>query len=308
MEMTVKQCVELYLDAHLGEVADTTLAWYASHLKDLGDLEDREVSSISINDLRSWRAELLNREVRYDGHPFHPQPEEQKLSVYTIIGKVKVVRSFFRWLVDEGVLERNPARRLKAPDKPENPEPRAIPEQDILAIRDYALKNGMHREVALIHILAESGARVQGVAGLKLEHCHLEDKTLIVTEKGKKTRPVYVLDAGAEALRVWLRHRPNVDHDYVFTSRTGARLSEGGIRQALKRAAVDCGIGRYNPHAFRHAFAREMLNAGLSLEAVASLMGHKHVSTTADSYAIWTKKELAGKHEKAAKKRGLWDH
>jgi len=271
-------------------------------------LGPREIAEITVHDLRAWRADLIQRHTRYDDHPIRPAINTRGLSVYTIIGKVKCARILFDWLVEEGELVRSPAERLHAPRRPKNDLPKAISDRDIRRLASYAAREGLVREVALIHCLADTGARVRGIAFLKRSDVSLATGELIVTEKGAKSRAVYLTGAGIAALRNWLRVRPcDVNHDYVFTSlRGGARLTGSGIYQALARVARACGVERFNPHAFRHAFAREMLNAGLSLEVVADLMGHSSVSVTADSYAIWTKRELEEKHFQAARKRGLW--
>ena len=307
--MNLSACIQEYLDAHVGELAPTSIKWYKSHLSDLSKaLGSRDITTITITDLRRWRADVIQHQTRYDDHPNRPRLNGRGLSPHTVRGKITACKALFTWLVDEGILESNPATRLTHPRKPRSEIPKAIPDEDILKLHDYTITHNLPREHALLHVLAETGARVAGIANLDRADVNLKTGCIIVTEKGEKTRPVYLTPAGIDAVRDWLRVRPMTDHNSLWTGRTTQPLTTCGIYQALKRLAKQCNVQRFNPHAFRHAYAREMLNAGLSLDAVAGLMGHSSVAITAENYAIWTQKELADKQRDAARKRNLWDN
>ncbi len=305
--MNIESAIELFLTAKTGEVAETTVRWYGSHLKTLlSFLGDCDIAEVTIYNLREWRVQVLGKKTRYDDHPLRPTVNTRGLAPTTAHDRIKVARIFFAWLVKDGLLERDPSLRLQPPKKPRNQEPKAIPDGDIRKLHAVAENEDLVREVAILHCLADTGARVGGIASLTLADVNPVNGELMVREKGQKTRPVYLLPEGVEALREWLDSRPNVGHDFVFTSRYGNPMTAGGIYQALARLAEIAGVERSNPHAFRHAFARELLNAGLSLEAVSDLMGHSSVAVTAESYAIWTKSELRKKHRDASVRRNLW--
>lgn len=305
--MNVEAAVNLFLTAKTGEVSAATVRWYRSHLKALSSrLGSREIAQVTIYELREWRVQVLDHKTRYDDHPFRPTANTRGLAPTTAHDRIKVARIFFAWLVEEGLVERDPSVRLQPPKKPRNQEPKAIPDVDIRKLRMTAFDLGLVREVALLHCLADTGARVGGIAALTLSDVNQVTGELMVTEKGEKTRPVYLLPEGVTALREWLRVRPNVDHDSVFVGRSGEPLTHTGIYQALMRLAEQAGVERANPHSFRHAFARELLNAGLSLEAVSDLMGHSGVAITAENYAVWTQSELRKKHKEAGQRRNLW--
>lgn len=305
--MNVYEAIELFLTAKTGEVADATVRWYRSHLKALSArLGGRDITQVTIYELREWRNQVLGKKTRYDGHPYRPTANTRGLAPTTAHDRIKVARIFFAWLVEDGLLAHDPSRRLQPPKKPRNQEPKAIPDLDIRKLHAVAEDGGLVREIAILHCLADTGARVGGIASLTLADVNKTTGELMVTEKGGKTRPVYLLPEGITALREWLRMRPNVEHEFVFTGRSGDPLTPGGIYQALARLADAAGVARANPHAFRHAFARELLNAGLSLEAVSDLMGHSGVAITADSYAVWTQSELRKKHRDAGMRRNLW--
>ena len=306
--MTLNEAIEIFLTARTGEIAASTVTWYRSHLGALAvALGDRELEAISLDDLRAWRLTVVTHSSCYDSHPYRPAEESHGLSRSTQHDRVMVCRILFGWLMAENLISVNPATRLVAPPVPRKQEPKALRDEDIRALHAAAVEHGLDREHALVHCLAETGARVAGIANLRLTGVDLVKGELVVTEKGNKTRQVYLLEAGCAALQAWLQVRPEVDHDFVFTGRSGTQLTTTGIYQALRRLADLAGVDRANPHSFRHAFARGMLDAGLSLEAVSDLMGHSSIVVTAESYAVWTKSELRVKHKAAGKRRGLWN-
>lgn len=295
--MVLKTALKRFIYALDGEVQPATLDWYNSHLTTLlNELGDTDITNITIDDLRAWRHQQFHQHTRYATHP-HRREKPGGISIYTKRGRIRALKRFFGWLCEETYITTNPAQRIKAPPKPSNREPKAVSEEDILKL--YHAARNLPRELALLHILDETGARVGGIANLKLGNISRNKRTLIVTEKGGKTRPVYLTEDGGIALQSWLNIRPNVDNNAVFiTERTGTPLSTCGIYQALKRLAKTANVKRFNPHSFRHAFAREMLNSGASLDTVSDLLGHSGITVTAENYAIWTKDEIKNKHHK----------
>jgi len=147
------------------------------------------------------------------------------------------------------------------------------------------------RDYAIIAFLRDTGARVGGVATLTTRYIYLEQRRAIVQEKGrggKKERQVFFTSSTAQAIQNWLNVRPQAnDDERLFL------LTENGIYQVLKRIAQAAKIsGRWNPHSFRHAFARRMLANGASIGIVIHLMGHSSVQVTLDFYGRFSNDEL----------------
>ena len=309
--LKVHDALDNFLLAKTGEVVESTIIWYRSHLTHMADyLVGRhidEADDVSIYDLRLWRAHVLKRTTRYAEHPYRPEVNTRGLSITTIHDKVNVCRIFFKWLYEERLIPENPAERLKVPSRPRHKEPKAISDRDIRKLMRTAQQQGNLRDIVLLHVLAETGARVGGIAGLRIRDVDTRTGTLLVTEKGSKTRAVYLAtEKGIQAMREYLRARRDVDHDYVWVNVRGGKLTKSGIYQMLRRLAKKAGVKRFNPHAFRHALARELLQNGVSLESVSKILGHEDVKTTAEFYAIWTKTELQTKHRQATVRRNLW--
>jgi len=124
-----------------------------------------------------------------------------------------------------------------------------------------------------------------------------------VREKGKggkgKARTVYMSPRTVQALKAYLRERPDCDSDHVFVGTRGP-LTESGIYLVLKRLALKAHVhGRYNPHAFRHGWARGALENGADLGSVADLMGNT-MQVTQRYYARWDDDELQRKHREVS--------
>lgn len=300
--ITLDEAVREFQLAIIGEVRSSTICWYRSHLASLvAALGDIDVAAITLRDLREWRAVEFSRKRSYTQHPQRPACRGG-LSDATKHGKIRAVKRLFAWLESERYVNVNPAARLKLPRRGRR-APKAVSDADLVKLQDAATNS---RDLAIVQVLADTGARVGGLAGLRLEDVDLREMTLVVTEKGDRSREVYLTVASAPALAEWIEEHPG-STDSVFVSFTsGEGLTTGGIAQMLKRLSVRAGTaGRTNPHSFRHGFARALLKNGLSLESVSELMGHSDVRVTAEAYAVWTREELREKHSKFSRLKNL---
>ncbi len=288
--MQLSQALEEFLLATLGEISPETQRWYSHRIASLIEyLGDPSVDNVTPHDLWRWRAHLLGQ----DAPPSYPY------TASTVNGFIRAVRRFFKWLVRVGTLNTNPAQDLKFIREPDH-DPKAISEQDLAKLLEAAEENS--RDYAIIAFLADTGCRAGGLVTLTMERLDLESMWAVVEEKhrgGSRTRVVFFSEFTRDALRRWLEVRPDVESDYVFLSVRGTPLSVSGLYQLLKRRATQAGLkGRFNPHAFRHGFARALLKRGASLDTVSKLMGHSSVEVTSRFYARWARSELAEMHRR----------
>lgn len=215
----------------------------------------------------------------------------------TAHGHKRVQHRFWAWCHAEyGLL--NPMRNIKFSAPPKQNAPKAAESGDIVRLfeacgNDYVGR----RDRAILSFLVDTGARAGGVCSLLRANLFMEDRYAIVVEKGRKPRRVVFTAFTAGMLDQWLKGRPDVPHVF-FNVRTHEPLTRSGLEQLTKRLKKKAGVkGRVNPHAFRHAFAREYLTNGGDLATLSRLMGHSDVSTTAGHYALYTQNELAARHE-----------
>jgi site-specific recombinase XerD len=290
--MLLRAASDAFMLSLNGCKSPATLDWYRRRLSSLCDfLGDVTLEEVTVDDLRRWRLSLVERRTRYADHPFRRHPEPGGLSAHTLHGYVRAARRFFQWLEDEERIARNPARRLELPKLPAG-RVRGIEHDDLRKMLSAAREIGA-RELALCWFFYSTGARLAGVAGLTLDILKLERGVAYVTEKGDKTRPVFLLPEAIEAMRAYLAVRPvESGSNRVFLGLRGP-LTPGGIYEVMERIALRAGVNHnWNPHNWRHRRLRDyQLRLGLGL--VQQLAGHAQESTTADMYGRMTEDELA---------------
>lgn len=244
------------------------LVRYAGFLEGLGIVEVQETSKTEV------MAYLLSLWKR-------------SLSPKTVTRCISVLRGFYRWLADEGVLQGNPLEDMESPRTTRSlPEVLSVDEVDVLLKQpDPSNPLGM-RDKAMLELLYATGLRASELTGLELRNMNMEGGYLIVLGKGSKQR---IVPMGHEALQ-WLRRyleesRENLlgekRSSLVFLSQWGKGMSRQGFWKILKKYALMAGIRkRISPHTLRHSFASHLLEGGADLRSVQSLLGHVDISTT----------------------------
>lgn len=287
--MKLSKAHQLFQLAMLGEMASSTRAWYAQRINRLiREIGDLPIASVTVWDLREWRETLLGQDTRWTDHPYRPC-ESGGMSVHTVHGHIRAIKRFFGWLVAEGLLNADPAERIKKPALPRLP-PAAIRAADVRLLVAAATTD---RDRALLLFLFDTGCRCSGAVELRWNQVDFALRRAEVIEKGRESRIVFLSRKTDRALRA-LRSAGAGRRDRVFRFETG-----DGVRQALRRLAKRAGIaGPVNPHAFRHGWAIEALMNGADLATVSNVLGHKSVQVTADSYARFAVEWLAEQHAK----------
>jgi len=299
----ISQAIDRFLFAVGLEVKPATVADYEKCLRPLRAI-DKPVGEVTIDDLRLVYAQLRDRTTRYADHPSRPA-QSGGLSVYTLHKHVRAWKRFFNWLVEERVITANPAHRLKRPKLPKMP-PRDLRFDDLLRLLDAAQppagsKRGL-RDYAIVCVLAGTAIRAGGLAGLRVDDVDLDARVILVREKGDKARRVHLPERAANALRRYIdEERPTDAGPLIFVGVHGRPLTTGGIYQVLKRLARRAGVtGRFNPHAFRHGFARGAIQRGANPRELQEILGHEDVRTTLTFYAIYYEEEIHRRHNEVS--------
>lgn len=197
------------------------------------------------------------------------------------------VRSFFKFLVMDGVMDNDPAELLESPSVGEHlPEVLSTEEVDRMeAAIDLSRWEGQ-RNRAIIEVLFSCGLRVSELVGLKFSDIFADEKFLRIVGKGNKERLVPISDSALHEIKLWLFDRnlmkikPGED-EYVFLNRRGAHLTRTMILIMIKKTAADAGIKKtVSPHTLRHSFATALLQGGANLRAIQEMLGHEDISTT----------------------------
>lgn len=200
--------------------------------------------------------------------------------------RISTLRSFFRHLVGQKVLESNPMEAISAPKVPQR-LPRYLKPEEIEAIMqapDTSQPLGQ-RDRAILEILYATGVRVSELSGLDLAGVDRAKGEMRVRGKGGKERIVLLGEPALRALDLYLKEgRPGLQGKErslaLFLNRFGGRLSVRGITWVLDRCARKAGLKWVTPHLFRHTFATHMLGGGADLRVVQELLGHASLSST----------------------------
>jgi len=211
---------------------------------------------------------------------------KRKLTRSSMARHLSAMRSFFKYLVREGVVEANPARSVATPRK-EKHLPAVMQPSDVALLLeqpDTATPLGV-RDAAWLELLYASGLRVGELVSIDVDDLELRAKLVKVHGKGSKERIVPFGSKADTALRAWLAIRgevaPNPEEEALFVNYRGKRITTRSIERLfdtyITKAALSAGI---SPHALRHSFATHLLNAGADLRGIQELLGHSSLSTT----------------------------
>lgn len=229
----------------------------------------------------------------------------------TVNRHLSSVKGWYRWLVDQGLVDTSPADVLQGP-KQGRPLPRVMRAADmerLLAVsvvdKDPAdVTPSDVRNQALLELLYACGLRVSEASGLLTARVDLEEGVVRVMGKGSKERIVPMHTAACDALRRYLvEARPELlggkDSPYVFVSTRGGRMGTDAIRRVFKAALRQAGLDEsLSPHAVRHTFATDLLAGGADLRSVQEMLGHASLSTT-QIYTHLTPERLREAHHQA---------
>ena len=276
----------------------------AAYRRDLGELAAFLDTYFQCDDW-AWSRVDRNALRRFLG-----RMAQQQLARRTIARRLSAVRSFFRFLHREDLVQANAARTVRSP-RLEKSLPQWLSRGDaekVFAVAENrAAEGGLRgpRDLAIIELFYATGMRLSELHGLNMDDIDLIGEQVKVRGKGRKERIIPLGSAAVAALRRYEVRRSAVargDRTAVFLNQNGKRLSRRAIQEIVRKAvesgAAEAGV---SPHALRHSFATHLLDAGADLMAVKELLGHASLSTT--SIYTHTSKERLKKVYQAAHPR-----
>ena len=254
----------------------------------LGDIPVKEVTP---DDIVAW--------YRWLGSVNPQSRGGRRLSPATINSYARMAHAFFRHLVTAGHLDASPARALRITSPPKKGK-KGIPPDAIEKLVKHSKRSW--RDHAIVLMLRDTGARVGELVSMRVStvaisengNGRLEGKARVTGKTGY--RSVFFGDAACRAVREYMDYRPHDSPDDLWLNIHGDPISENGIYQMLKRTAELAGVERWNPHAFRHAFAKRMLKKGMPAKVLQELLGHQRIETTLNEYVQLDDDDLARYH------------
>lgn len=231
---------------------------------------------------------------------------QKKISKSTINNKISTLRSFYRFLVKQELVDDNPmvlVENMKVPQR--NPD-FLFPEEMMELLDSINVQSHLGiRNKAMLELMYASGLRCSEVVGLTLDCIDFSRQILLVHGKGNKDRYVPFHDYAAQWLKTYILEVRNEliakteGTQYVFVNKNGKMMTNRGVEDIVDRVAKNYdSTKKIHPHTFRHSFATHLLNAGADLRTVQELLGHENLSTT-QIYTHITKEHLRDVYLKA---------
>ena len=284
----MEQFIEQFLE-HLRyerNVSSHTLRNYSSDLEQFldflapadpttGKRTTPEVSSIDHLTIREWLASLHSA-------------QKKKAS---IARKLAALRTFFQFLVREGMLELNPAKLVATPKREKKLPKHLSIEEAIRFIETPDLETDLgKRDRAMLELMYATGVRVAELTTLNLADVDFRNQLIRVTGKRRKQRIVPFGDPAGDAIRQYLGVRDKFlfnapiskrDEEALFLNYQGTRITTRSVgRMVDKYIRICAGMHNISPHALRHSFATHLLDSGADLRDIQELLGHARLSTT----------------------------
>ncbi|MEZ5428170.1 MAG: tyrosine recombinase XerC [Pyrinomonadaceae bacterium] len=241
-----------------------------------GSREGIAVKDIDHLTIREWMAELHSENKRKT----------------SIARKLASLRTFFQFLVREGVLETNPAKLVATP-KIQRKLPNHLSIEDAVRfIETPDLETDLgRRDRAILEFLYATGMRVGELVNLNLKDIDFREKLVRVTGKRKKQRILFFGEPALQSLMYYLNEtRPDFlnncpaaerDEQAVFLNYQGTRITTRSVGRMVDKYIKQCpDIPDISPHSLRHSFATHMLDQGMDLREIQELLGHARLSTT----------------------------
>ena len=267
-----------YLEFERG-LSRNTLEAYRSDLLQLGAYFARteiDVTEAAHTDLTGWLDELATG-----------SDERAAVSPATLQRKVACLRSFYRHLRRDGLLEHDPTADLRAPRKSQKlPQVLSRGEVSALLAAPRGTDPASLRDRALLELMYACGLRASEATGLAVRDVDLRHGVLRARGKGSKERLVPVGREAVNAVRAYLeRGRGRLvglrEQDKLFVNQRGGELTRQGLYKIVQRHARAAGLeGKMSPHTLRHTFATHLLAGGCDLRAVQEMLGHADIATT----------------------------
>lgn len=267
-------------------------------------LSTKQIEGCSKNTIKHYRCVLsrfrdsVNIPIRsitvFTIRNYLAKERERGLSDRSLEGYRQTFSSFFNWLQKEGLLSGNPCNNLgsiKYQKKVLTP----YSDVDLECLKECCQNT---RDRAIVHFLLSTGCRVSEVCALNRNDVDFVSLECKVLGKGNKERVVYLDPVAAMYIQRYFAERKD-DSVALFAGKGSTRLSDNGIRDMLKRTAKLASIEKVHPHRFRRTLATNLIDHGMDIQNVKTILGHESINTTM-TYVYIDKSNLKSAYRKYA--------
>ena len=258
--------------------SENTINAYRNDLMTMAEFAEKEASSSSWSQFN--RQNMLSYLLYLKERGYVPT---------TIARKIAASRSFFSFLLSEGIIKSNPTENMNSPSVGKA-LPKPIPIDQVRKLLEQPAKmstSEAKRDRAMLELLYASGMRISELVALNMGDVNLGgDYFVRCFGKGRKERIIPLYEQVIQTIKEYIdRERPKLlrgkKDNALFLNARGERLTRQGFWQKLKEYAKSAGLDdKISPHTLRHSFATHMLSGGADLRSVQELLGHANISTT----------------------------
>jgi integrase/recombinase XerC len=208
---------------------------------------------------------------------------KKNISKTTIARKFSTLRTFYKFLIINNILNKSPIESMSAPKK-DKKVPLFLTENEMQSL--LSIKNIKLRDKAMIELLYSCGLRIEELMSLNIHNIDFISNTLIIRGKGNKERIVPVGNKCLNAIMEYINERQAYGLPYdikspLFLNKHLNRLDQRTARRILHKYFIIAGLTKkVSPHTLRHTFATHILDRGCDLRSVQEMLGHKNLSTT----------------------------
>ena len=251
-----------------------------AYVRDINKMDDffnaedskKKINSINHEDFQNYLAHL-------NGLKINARSQSRVISS---------MRSFFKYLMIEKIIDNNPSELLENPKTGKKlPEFLTIDEIDLMVSQIDRSKSDGERNIAILEVLYGCGLRVTELIELKISEIYWKEGFIRIIGKGNKERLVPLGKIASKHLKIYLneiRVHQKIDNqfiDHVFINKSGKQLSRVMIFKIIKKLTEKAGIQKnVSPHTLRHSFATHLVEGGADLRAVQEMLGHQSITTT----------------------------
>ena len=251
-----------------------------AYIRDINKMDDffnaedskKKINSINHEDFQNYLA-FLNK---------------LKINARSQSRVISSIRSFFKYLMIEKIIDHNPSELLENPKTGKKlPEFLTIDEIDLMVSQIDRSKSDGERNIAILEVLYGCGLRVTELIELKISEIYWKEGFIRIIGKGNKERLVPLGKIASKHLKIYLneiRVHQKINNqfvDHVFINKNGKKLSRVMIFKIIKKLTEKAGIQKnVSPHTLRHSFATHLVEGGADLRAVQEMLGHQTITTT----------------------------
>lgn len=259
MERTLDTIMYFFKDNEARYSKDTARG-YGIALKQFFSFIEKEFDTVRRADIRKWHASL----------------DEKGLMVRSIRLKLAALGSFYKYLMEENLIKKNPTVNMDLP-RLDDSLPKYLDKIQLSQL--FELANGDFQGRVIVEMLYSTGARISELLNMKKSDVKWDTRQIWITKgKGNKERFVLFTQECAERLKLHLKDT-KIDSTYIFANRRGNPLSRYFVEVMFQNYSKVLGF-RVTPHTMRHTMAAHLSEKGMPLSYVQDLLGHKNINTT----------------------------